>query len=56
MSKKEAISKARRMAKKRQCIYFVWHDEPGYYGYAIGDEYDADTFFAGSEPVYCTED
>lgn len=48
-----ACQKAKKLAHKRNEWLYIFFERPddGIYGYDYGDEYDADTFFCGLNPV-----
>jgi hypothetical protein len=54
-TEKQAINAARNQAIEKQTVYYVFYDPDEYGNYNIGDEYDADTFFAGIDPIYSIE-
>lgn len=58
MTYTQAVKKARRLAEKTAKDWYVFDETeiPSLPDFQVGDDYDADTFFAGSTPVFCTAD
>ncbi len=47
----KAVSKAQRTARRNNKWMYVWSEDLNEYG--IGDDIDADTYYAGQQSIAC---
>lgn len=52
MTRKQAIAKAARLAKKASEPYFVVFED----GYHVASDYDLDTYFLGCQPILVVDE
>ncbi len=51
----DTLTKARKAASRRanelQRSFYIWDNDPDVGYFDIGDDFDAETFFAGTDPI-----
>ncbi len=51
MNEEQAIKRAKKLAKRDDCIMYVVYED----GFDYADDYQMDTFYLGCEPIHAVD-